>query len=213
MPASSNSLAALPDKPIVDWLQAARHGSREAMGNLLEACRPYLLLVANRELAADLRAKGGASDVVQDTFLDGHRNFGRFNGDTEAELLAWLRGILVNNLAMFERRYRRTAKRKVACERSLESLVRRSDGEVPVAAATLSPSGCAVEREEAKALEQALARLPLDCGRIIVLLHRENLSLAEAAGAMNRSIDAARRLWARAVELLADELDRTHGCR
>ena len=63
------------DQSTADWLQAARDGSREAMGNLLEACRAYLLLVANRELAADLRAKGGASDLVQDTFLEGHRNF------------------------------------------------------------------------------------------------------------------------------------------
>lgn len=158
-------------------------------------------------------AKGGASDLVQETFLDGYRNFGRFQGDTEAELLAWLRGILLNNLAIFDRRYRRTAKRKVACERPLESLLRPSHGEVPVTAATLSPSGYAVVREEAQALEQAVARLPLDCGRIIVLVHREHLSLAEAARAMNRSIDAARRLWWCAAELLADELDETHGCR
>jgi RNA polymerase sigma-70 factor, ECF subfamily len=210
----SGNLDASANKSTADWLESARHGSREAMGKLLEACRGYLLLVANRELATDLRAKGGASDLVQDTFLEGHRNFRRFKGDTEAELLAWLRCILLNHLANFDRRYRRTAKRKIASERPLESTRRRCDGgDVLVAATPPSPSWQAAAREEAEALDLAVARLPLDYGRIIVLVHRENLSFAEAAQEMNRSVDSARRLWARAVELLADELDGTHECR
>ena len=212
MPASS-SREIFSHEPTADWLQAARDGSREAMGKLLETCRAYLLLVANREIATDLRAKGGASDLVQDTFLEGDRNFGRFKGDTEAELLAWLRGILLNNLASFERRYRQTAKRTIAREMPLDLSRRSGGGEVPVAATTPPPSWHAVAREEAEALELAIARLPPDCGRIIVLVYRENLSFAEAALAMNRSVDAARRLWARAIELLADELDGTHGSR
>jgi RNA polymerase sigma-70 factor (ECF subfamily) len=48
----------------------ARKGSREALGRLLETCRPYLLLVANNELDRDLQAKAGASDLVQETFIE-----------------------------------------------------------------------------------------------------------------------------------------------
>ena len=51
-------------------LVAARRGSREALGNALEACRRYLLAIASRELDPDLRGKGGASDLVQETFLE-----------------------------------------------------------------------------------------------------------------------------------------------
>ena len=51
-------------------LAAARTGSSEALGQALQACRGYLLLLAERELDPDLRAKGGASDVVQETFLE-----------------------------------------------------------------------------------------------------------------------------------------------
>ncbi len=76
-----------------------------------------------------------------------------------------------------------------------------------------TPSWHVIAREEADALEEAIARLPADYGRIIHLVHRENLSFAEAAQAMNRSADAVRRLWGRAVELLADELDATDGDR
>ena len=154
-------------------------------------------------------AKGGASDLVQETFLDGHRNFGRFKGETEAELLAWLRCILHNNLANFDRRYRQTAKRQIACERPLES-TRGREASVPVAAPTHPPSWHAIAREEAEELERAIARLEGDYGRIIVLVHRKNLSFVDAARVMNRSVDATRRLWSRAVEFLADELEAAH---
>jgi RNA polymerase sigma-70 factor, ECF subfamily len=212
MPASTSFNSCAAD-PMQEWLQAARQGSREAMGKLLEACRAYLLLVANRELPVDLRAKGGASDLVQETFLDGHRHFSRFKGETEEELLAWLRGILLNNLSMFDRYYRQAAKRRIAREASLERSRESGQEALSLSASTPSPSWHVVAREEADALDEAIARLPDDCRRIIVLIHLENLSFAAAAEAMNRSVDAARRLWGRAVDLLADEVDGTHGRR
>ena len=138
--------------------------------------------------------KGGASDLVQDTFLDGHRHFHRFKGETEEELLAWLRGILLNNLSNFDRHYRETAKRRIACERPFEA-ARRSGRGQPRADATPSPSWNAVAREETDSLERAIVRLPVDYARIIILIHRENLSFLAAAAAMNRSVDATRRLW------------------
>src|SRR5262245_63554352 len=68
-------------------LSAARSGSVDALGQMLEAHRAYLLHVANQELASDLQAKGGGSDLVQETFLEAHQDFARFQGSTEDELL------------------------------------------------------------------------------------------------------------------------------
>ena len=85
-------------------LAAARAGSREALGQVLQACRGYLLLLAERELDPDLRAKGGASDLVQGTFLEAQKDFAHFQGDSEDELRAWLRQVLLHNLANFTRR-------------------------------------------------------------------------------------------------------------
>src|SRR5436190_23322173 len=103
-------------KEAAQWLPAARAGSTEALGQLLEACRGYLLLIAQQELDPNLRAKGGASDLVQETFLKAQRHFGRFQGDSEVELLAWLRRLLLNNLANFARQYRDTNKRRLGRE-------------------------------------------------------------------------------------------------
>src|SRR5262249_54728266 len=98
------------------WLARARAGDRDALGRVLEVCRRYLLLIADRQLDADLRAKGGASDLVQETFLEAQRDFAQFAGNSEEELRAWLRRMLLNNLGNFTRRYRATGKRAVGRE-------------------------------------------------------------------------------------------------
>src|SRR5262245_15841758 len=139
---------------------AARTDSREALGRALEDCRRYLLAVAERQLDPDLRAKGGASDLVQETFLEAQRDFARFRGSSPDELRAWLRQVLNHNLAAFTRRFRATSKRAVGREVGMQA-----DGalgwldQVP-AGSTLTPSGLAMEHEQALALRRALDRLP-----------------------------------------------------
>src|SRR5262249_58653458 len=91
---------------LAQWLSAARAGSREALGQALDACRQYLLIVARRELDPELQAKGSASDLGQETFLEAHRDFGQFQGGSADELRAWLRQLLLHNLANFARSYR-----------------------------------------------------------------------------------------------------------
>src|SRR5581483_10218334 len=102
-------------------LPEARAGCREALGQVLEAYRTYLLLIANGELDPELRAKGGASDLVQETFLEAHRDFAGFHGDSGEQLQAWLRQLLLHNLANFVRRYRQTDKRQVGREVFLDA--------------------------------------------------------------------------------------------
>ena len=89
------SLAA--EDPIVGELQEARGGDREAMGRLLESCRDYLRMVAEREIDADLAAKGAASGLVPETLLAACRHFETFRGRSRAELLAWLGRVLRNH--------------------------------------------------------------------------------------------------------------------
>jgi DNA-directed RNA polymerase specialized sigma24 family protein len=95
-----------PDSDIAAWLAAARAGSREALGQVLQTCQNYLLLVANQQLDAGPQAKGGASDLVQDTFLAAQRDFTQFHGTSEGELRAWLRQVLLNRASNFARHYR-----------------------------------------------------------------------------------------------------------
>jgi RNA polymerase sigma-70 factor (ECF subfamily) len=194
-------------KDMGQWLTAARAGSRDALGQALEACRCYLLLVAGDKLASELQAKGGASDLVQETFVEAQRDFGRFQGTSEAELLAWLRQLLLHRLANFRRRFRQTKKRGIGREVALEgdnSSLGRGGGLV---ADIPSPSGEVIADEQAQALERALERLPEDYQRVITMRYREERSFEEIGRLLQRSPEAARKLWWRAIERLQQELE------
>ena len=145
-----DSTAALPAQH-----DAARADARPWAGEpeQIEAFRPYLLGVANKEIAPGLRPKGGASDIVQDTLMEAYRDLGQFSGRTPAELKGWLRRILRNNLANFARRYTGSAKRRVGREVSIDG----QPGD-RLTSAIPSPSGQAIRREQAEILEQAMAQ-------------------------------------------------------
>jgi len=196
-----------PTGGAAQWLPAARAGSREALGKLLEAARQYLLSIARQEFDPDLRAKNSPSDVVQETFVEAQRDFGQFQGDTEAELLAWLRQLLLHRVGKLRRRYRDTQKRRLAREVALGG-DDSSDGPAAGLAANVpSPSGQAMEHEEDQALQEALERLPEDYRRVITLRYQEQLPFEAIGELLQRSPEAARKLWARAVERLHEELD------
>jgi RNA polymerase sigma-70 factor (ECF subfamily) len=190
-------------------IQAARAGSAEALGRLLEGTRAYLLLVANRHLDPALQAKGGASDLVQETFLEAQNDFPRFQGQTHDDRLKWLRGILRHNLADFRRRYRDRAGRQISQERPLAAEEGAGLHDKLVADTPL-PQDRAVAAEEAEAVRQAVVRLPEDYRRVIALRHEQGRSFDAIAQEMGRTPEAVRKLWFRAVERLREEI---HGRR
>jgi RNA polymerase sigma-70 factor (ECF subfamily) len=188
-------------------LSAARAGSSEALGQALQACRQYLLLVARSEFDEKLRGKGGASDLVQETFLKAHRHFGRFRGETEGELLAWLRQLLLNNLVSFRRLFV-AGRRHVGREVNLDGRDTSSPGH-QLRGPAPSPSEQAIGHERDECLKLALERLPDDYRLVLDLRHDENRSFEEIGQSIGRSANAARKLWARAVERLQQELEET----
>ncbi len=188
-------------------LSAARAGSARALGDVLEACRGYLLQVAQRELGADLQAKGGASDLVQQTMLDALGGFGAFHGGSEAELHAWLRRLLLNNLVSFTRLYREAGKRQIGREVRLDAAGSSNDLAASLAASTSSPSGQAVGREQAEAIQRARERLPEDYRRALQLRYDEGCTFEEIGRQMDLSTNAARKLWGRALQRLRQEVE------
>jgi RNA polymerase sigma-70 factor (ECF subfamily) len=203
----------MASEDVGDWLLAARGGSARALGDLLEHYRYYLLHVARGTMDAGLQAKGGASDVVQETFLEAQRDFHLFHGRKEQELRAWLRRLLMNNAANFTRRYRGTDKRQVALEVSVTP-GESSFSEPGLAGAASTPSERAVRHEQSDALQQGLARLPEDYRAVLLLRYREGHSFEEIAAVMGRTGNAVRKLWARALERLREEMgaDPPAGC-
>ncbi len=186
-------------------LADARAGSPEALGHALQAHRRYLLLVAEKELAPELRAKGGASDLVQETFIEAQRDFGQFRGESCEEFRGWLRRILLHNLGAFTRRYRDCCMRDVGREVGLFADGSQGGPVDALPAGSATPSAVVTAHEQSLALQGALDRLPDDYGRVIRLRYDDSLTFEEIGKEMGRSPEAARKLWARAMDCLRGE--------
>jgi RNA polymerase sigma-70 factor (ECF subfamily) len=182
------------------WIDAARAGDREALGRAVEACRRYLLLVADRELAPEIKAKEGASDLVQDAMVLAQRRFGAFAGRSEAELRAWLRRIVKHLAAHAVRRYRESAKRR------LESEVPLAPGGGPPTADDANPAALAMRLEALDALDAAIGRLPDRSRQVVLWRHFEGCSFDAIGRRLGCSNVAARKSWLRALGRLRADL-------
>lgn len=181
-------------------IEAARFGDAAALGQILDFCRNYLLLTANQELEPEFQAKVAPSDVVQKTYLEACRDFGQFRGGTEAEMLAWLRGILLHNLANVRRDYRDSAKRQLDREQPFSTDL----GQLPQDAHT--PGTVLVAQEQKEMLLCALGQLPEHYREVLRLRQQEDCSFEEIGKRLDRTAESARKLWARAVEQLKEIL-------
>src|SRR5262249_33773332 len=166
--------------------------------------RECVLLPARPPIDQRLQSKVAAAEVVQETFLEAHRDFGQFQGTTEGQFLAWLRQVVATNLANLLRRYLGTQGRDVRLERQLALDLDQSSSNLNLvpAAPQNTPSQQAARREQAVLLANALGRLPPDYREVMVLRNLQGLSFPEVAGRMGRTVDSVEKLWARGLAQL-----------
>ena len=116
------------------------------------------------QLGRRLRGKVEPSDLVQEAFLEAHRDFDAFRGTISAELLSWLRRVLVHNLANQVRRFQGTRRRDVRLQRELAAELKQSSQALArgLAMAHPSPSHLAEDRE--RSVRRARSRSPIENG-------------------------------------------------
>jgi RNA polymerase sigma-70 factor (ECF subfamily) len=219
VPASNKLSSASQSRPNVNELiNRARGGSGSSIGVLLQLYRNYLTVLATTQIERRLRARLSPSDVVQETMLRAHKNFGQFRGASEPELVGWLRQILVNNLAKFVEQHVLAARRDVRREVSIERLGAALERSTIQLAALLpaeskSPSMAVQQREEAVVLADRLSQLPEDYREVLLLRNLQGMPFEEVAQQMERSVGAVRMLWLRAIERLRViyQMEESHG--
>jgi RNA polymerase sigma-70 factor (ECF subfamily) len=181
----------------------------ESFGEELEACRGYLTLAAERAIPPSLRPKLGASDLVQETFVDARRRLGDLRARDRHELRAWLYRVMMLNLAEQKRTYFATAKSDVRREvrddptiaEGRPSLLEGVPDDRP------TPASAAMTRERLSRLAEALGELAERDRRAILLRYAEGLNFAEIGRRLDGlSEDAARKLYGRACRRLLDRI-------
>jgi RNA polymerase sigma-70 factor, ECF subfamily len=193
-----------PSADVSRLIDGARQAQPGAIDRLLEMYRNYLRLLAGIGIDVSLRGKADPSDLVQETVMKAYQHFDRFRGQTEGELVSWLRQILARNLLDLQRRYRIGAGRQVEREQSLEDMLDTSAHALGQLAdrSGPSPSQSAQRRETSVLLADALAQLSDDHRQVLVLRTIRELDWQAVARTMGRSPGAVRQLWTRALKQL-----------
>jgi RNA polymerase sigma-70 factor (ECF subfamily) len=169
----------------------------------LEKFRAYLHLLVRHRLDDRFQGKLDASGVVQQTLWEAHQGLKDLRGQSEAEVAAWLRRILIRNLTD-EARKLAAGKRDLARERSIDAAVEQSSANLAawLAVDQTSPSEQAVRHEQMVELAEALAQLPEDQRTAVELHHLEGCSLVEIGRRMQRSKEAVAGLLFRGLKRL-----------
>jgi RNA polymerase sigma-70 factor, ECF subfamily len=175
-------------------LEAARNGSGPALGTILESCRGYIGAIAVRRLPHRLRGRVRPSSLVQETYLRACSNFGQFRGQSERQLLAWLRQIMLRCVL--------NLLRQPEFRRSVQTLP------FDLAGPAEGPAERSADAEAAQALTRSLEQLPVHYRLAIELRHFDRLSFEEVGHVLGCSAEAARKVWARAQAKLGRELQK-----
>ncbi len=193
------------DPEFGELLEAARGGSTQALDELVGRYRDYLCLIANERLDPELRVKAAASDVVQESLLAAQRDLGGFRGKSQAEWVAWLKTILVHELLKTNRAYRGTAKRQLSREHLIDAQESAQIAHHGLTDPGETPGTEALSLERSRELASAIGRLPENYRQVIRLRNWEQLTFEEIGKQLERSPDAVRKLWSRAIDRLRNE--------
>ena len=186
----------LPDGERTQWLMQHEHGLR---------------LLARLEINQRFANKFDPSDVVQQTLMEAWQGWDGLKASDEPQRYAWLRQILVHQLAKFVRHHQGTLKRDISRELSIDQLEQSVSAsarklDTLLVAQDPSPSHAAVAQEQRERLAKVLEELPEDYRQVILLRNIEELSHQEVARRMRRSEPAVRMLWLRALAALGAKM-------
>lgn len=187
----------------------ARNGATDAVGDLLEPYRNYMRILAASQMGRTVGKRVSPSDIVQDTMLAAHRDLNDFKGTTQAEFVAWLRAVLSRCLLRAIEHNIKAVKRDVRREVSMETIRSSLESSCTgigdfLAHYQASPSQIVAGEEESLRVSDYVTMLSEDYQKVIALRNFGGMPFDEIAKHMNRSPQAVRLLWLRAINRLRD---------
>jgi RNA polymerase sigma-70 factor (ECF subfamily) len=202
----------MPDAPdVAAELRAAGTRRQERFAQLFELHRARLLRMVELRMNPRLRQRIGASDVLQDAFLESSKRLPDWLEDPSMPFHLWLRFLTAQNLARLWRFHAEAKKRDV--RRQVASAHPRLPSASSVVlvdrlvASGISPTQAVVKEEMRGELLQAFEAMKPQDREVLVLRHFEELSNAECAQELGIQEDAASKRYLRALERLRKVLE------
>jgi RNA polymerase sigma-70 factor (ECF subfamily) len=190
----------------LDLVQRARAGDPDAVNDIFTRHRDRLRRMVELRLDWRLQARLDASDVIQEAYLDIVRKLPDYLQQPDVPLFLWLRLVVGERLCGLRRHHLGVHMRDAGREVSLYRHAMPTASSAALAAQLLgqhtSPSNAAVRAERILRVQEALNALePID-REILSLRHCEQLTRAEAAGALGIEEAAAAQRYVRALKRL-----------
>jgi RNA polymerase sigma-70 factor (ECF subfamily) len=187
----------------------AKRGDVDAFDALFSRYSRQIRNRLARILPANVGRKVSVADVLQEVRIAALRGCADFEVREGNSFRNWVLTIADNLARSVVRQYAGTAKRDVG--REVTRGMRAETGQF--LAKQPSPCQHAMASETADRIQRALLTLSDDHREVIRLTREEGLPLCDAARQMARSVDAIKKLLARALIQLKDSFDRTEAKR
>jgi len=183
----------------------------EALGELFEQHRRRLLRMIHVRMDARVKERVGASDVLQDTYLEISRRIGDYLANPNMPFFLWLRFLTAQKLAALHRHHVGTKKRDVRKQVPIDRAAFPAASSAVLADRLLargeSPSHVAVRAEMRRQVEEALDEMRPGDREVLVMRHFEEMSNVETAEELSIDTSAASKRYLRAVERLRQILE------
>lgn len=166
---------------VEELLVRARAEEKGALEELLRRSQPKLATWASQHVPAEAPGGNHPSDIAQVSALRAFEKFSTFKGNSEGELWAWLKRVLLSRAAQLAREAL-SQKRDDSGNISLDA--EEAEG---LPAPQRSPSQFTSHQEGTRQVLAAFARLPEDQREALRLFHLEEFPVAEVARLMGRS--------------------------
>lgn len=196
-------------------LQAASADRAEVLGELLEAHRRRLLKMVHLRMDPRLKARAGASDVLQDAFVEAAERIDDYLQDPRLPFFLWLRIITAQRLIRLQRKHIGAKKRDVRRQVPMDASPMPNADSVAIARELIARGTTptqAMARDEMKAyIAAAIDSMKPEDRDILILRHFEELSNAEAAAELGIEAPAASKRYVRALRRLHEVLENIPG--
>lgn len=183
-------------------VRRAQAGDEVALTSLFDGQSARLKRRIRGRLSPTVRRRLSESDVMQEACIVASRRLQEFEFRGRGSFGAWLAHIADNATLKAARQHTGTAKRNAHAEVSRDA--RAETAQYEAGAPTASRLAMASEMRERMA--QLMSTLSDDHRAVIELLQHRRLTLDEAAELMGRSVNAIKKLHARALGELASKL-------